>query len=749
MSRTLLRCVCVFLMVGALSVGHAQDSQSQPSANSQSRPSPSSPPPQQQASGNTPSPPQQQSAYTSPSSQQQSASAPPPSSPHSANNDSSIPKTPAGQIWNLKDADINAVINTVSVITGKTFIVDPSVKGNVSLVSQHPMNNDEMYQAFLSMLEALNYVAIPTSAGIKITPAQTANGIPASSASSDKVGGSTPIVQVIPLQHMSAIQLTSSLKKMVPSWGSVNAYTPTNSLIVTGTASSVKQIVAVVKKMESNSTKKVEVVKLEYASAKNTNDVLKSFLQSGLSHGQTTTLAYASDDQTNSILLSGNIHEVEQAKQLLKSVDKPEAMEGSMVVIPLRYINAVDIQPVLANIASGSSELVTGDMPTTSDFVSTSSGTDDSSSTSSSGSGVYGNTSSTSSGSSATAIRSSGSSQGMSSSGSQSFSDTVSIQAITATNSIAIHAPKALMTALTGVLKKLDKRPHQILVQAVIAKVDQTVLNQLGVQWSLLDGDSSSASPVNGDDSNGLYNFVASGGEMGLMSGTNIQALVSAITNNSTTDLLSTPSIMVLDNQIASISDGANIGVESGSYDGGIDGSSTTTTRMNVDLSLQVIPHVIEENNMIKMAIKQADDSINEDGTAYTTTETNPELDTSEIDTTVMVKSGDILVLGGLINNDNRYKKEKVPVLGNIPILGSLFTYNYKKKEKKNLVVFLRPIAIKSNAKAVNLSVDKLDFLNQDMGSDNSLLLKEALGDKAKLIHLPPPRSTTSSQAHG
>lgn len=656
------------------------------------------------------------------------------------------------QIWNLKDADIKAVIETVSVITGKTFIVDPKISGNVTLVSQHPMTSDEMYQAFLSMLEALNYVAIPTSAGVKILPAASASGIPMASKDGN-MNSLTPVVQVIPLHHMSAIQLVSSLRKMVPKWGSVNAYTATNSLIVTGSATSIKQILEVVNQMEKNSTKKAIVVPLEYASAKNTKEVLSALMTSAQSKGQSTTVALAADEQSNSILLSGNIAEVMQAKQLLATIDKPESMQASMSVIPLHYLNAVDIQPVLANIANGSSQLVTGDVPTAADFSSQSISSDG---TSSSGS----SSSSSSSRQSNTVSSMGSSSQGMSSSGDDSFSNSTSIQAIVATNSIVIHAPKSLMTALTSILKKLDKRPNQVLVQAVVAKIDQKVLNEMGVQWSLMSGDDSSATSVNGQD--GTYNMIATG-QMGLMSGTNIQALVTALTSETSTDLLSTPSIMVLDNQMASISDGTNIGVVNTTYDGDNNDSdyypSNSIERMNVDLSLQVIPHVIEENNMIKMDIKQIDDSINEDTASYTTSEENPELDTSEIDTTVMVRSGDILVLGGLINNDNEYKTERVPVLGSIPIIGSLFKYKYKKHDKKNLVVFIRPITIKNDNSATVESMRHLKYLNelqQNLGSDNQQVLQQSFSPSAGqasairgALQLPAPQETAPQLHNG
>ena len=560
---------------------------------------------------------------------------------------------PAKQMWNLQGADIKAVIQTISELTGKNFIIDPRVNGKVTVMSSKPMGVDESYKMFLSMLQVLNYSAIPSKDAVKIVPSSSAKSY-GGELVGHKSSGDEVEVRLLDINNVSAMQLVPVIRPLMQEWGSVNAYTPSNTLILAGMASNISHIVKMVRRMDSDSMSNIEMVTLKHASAKRLVTVINSLMAADKSQGKATNVSISADEENNTILVSGNRYNRVKIKKLIERLDAKQA-HGNLntEVIHLNYLKATELAPLLTKIAHGQMTLKAGKE----------------------GAGtVVGNKS-------------------------------VSIQPEKTTNTLIINAPFSLIQTLKKVIVELDGVPDQVLVEAVIVRVDETLVNKLGIIWGTVKnslGTSTGVVPgTSGINTGGTSDSFTQG--MGFIPGGSIKALLTALSTSTATDILSTPSIVVLNNGEASISNGQSLGVENRQYAGTATGDSstqpfTTLQRQNVALTLKVTPQ-ISPNNTVQLKIDQKDDSLANPSNPGT----NPTVNTSSIKTNVLVNSGDILVLGGLLKHDHLGGASKVPVLGDIPLLGKLFTYNDRSFDKKNLMVFIRPIILhtrKDNAKA-------------------------------------------------
>lgn len=611
--------------------------------------------------------------------------------PNSSNNNA--------QVWNLKNADIRAVIQTISVITGKNFIVDPRVHGTVTLVSQKPMTPSELYQVFLSMLQILQYVAIPSGNVIKIVPAMDGNSLSRQVASDKAPGtGDEIVVRVVPVTHVSATQLVPVLRPLMSQAGSVTAYLPSNSLILAGTASNIKRLVEVVRQMDDSNETQISVVHLHYANAGKIAEIIKQLQAGAAAQGASSNATIAADEEDNSILINANLANQLLMKQLIAQLDQPGAGGDDTRVVRLNYLSAKKLAPILTKVARGMS---------------------------------------------VSAAKAAG--KTATQAGSGSSGGNISVQPEIASNSIIIHAPKAMMSGLLRVIHRLDVKPREVLVEAIIVKVDENLLNKLGIVWGTSDGAVVAAGSTNlasaniGSDNtfamNANHNF-------GFLPDGNLIAILHALKQNTHSEILATPSVVVLDNEKASIDDGENLGVANRSYQG----ASATTTgdptqnivtpfntiqRQDVTLSLQVTPH-ISPNSMIRMSLLQKDDSVAALASLATQPD-NPVFNTSKIKTSVLVKSGDVLVLGGLMNNEQQKTVEKLPVLGDLPIVGHLFRYDTHKIDKTSLMIFIRPVILsKKTANAQTMNRYKY-IRSAQIGAET-----EAVKEAAAMPILPP-----------
>lgn len=620
--------------------------------------------------------------------------------PNAIDPSASLSPNSGKRLWNLQDADILSVISEVSQETGKNFIVDPRVSGKISLVSSKPIKQAEVYQVFLSVLGMLGYSAIPDGNVVKIIPNMESGEQATSVASKAHPGkGEEVVVRVIPLQNVSASQLIPVLRPMLPQWSNVSAYTPGNVLILLGRASNLDRIHSIIDDVDKASTSGIQMIALHHASAAQVASVLNNMQQAARASGESSLVSIAVDERSNSILLGGPKAARLRLRLIISELDAPsKAPSGNTEVIYLRYLEAKTIAPLLNKIAANILGKNTG----------------------------------------SSAAEASASPPGPSQSGAgvaiaKDVSSGANIQAETSTNSIIITAPPTLMQALKAVIAKLDIRPAQVLVEAVIAEIDESNLTSLGIQW----GSVNDAGVVSVTSTGSLLtSFPPFGaGVVGIMPHTQIQAVLSALRNQHGVDILSTPSIMVLDNQKATIEVGQDVPYQDGSYatsnNVGTVTPFNTTKYKAVTLKLDVTPQ-INLGTSVRLKMNLKNDTLQNPLNPGTT----PLINTSKISNTVIVKSDDVLVLGGLISNSNNENINKVPFLGDIPGLGELFTQRVTNQHKKNLMVFIKPIIMQNNSESMMISESKYDMIRRTQANFRQDL--ETIGDKPVPTRLPP-----------
>jgi general secretion pathway protein D len=602
---------------------------------------------------------------------------------------------PSKRLWNLQDADIMSVITEVSQETGKNFVVDPRVSGKISLISSKPLRQGEVYQVFLSVLGLLGYSAIPNGNVVKIVPNMESGEQATSVATKRSPGkGDEVVVRVVPLENISASQLIPVLRPMLPQWSNISAYTPGNVIILLGRASNLDRIYSVIQEVDQASNSSIQIVPLHHASAAQVANVLNNLQTASRAAGESPSVSIAVDERSNSILLGGPKATRLRMRVLLSQLDAPAATaEGNTEVIYLRYLEAKTLAPLLSKVAAN--------------ILGKNSGTDTSVSTSSS-SGSSSTTKSTD-----TTINS------------------PNIQPEPNTNAVIITAPPALMQALKAVIAKLDIRPAQVLVEAVIAQVDESNLTSLGIQWGSVtpEGDVETATGT----TTSFPNLGA--GILGVMPHVQIKAVLSLLRNQNGVDILSTPSIMVLDNQKATIEIGQDVPFQSGSYASTANAQTatpfTTNTYKPVTLKLDVTPQInLGTSVRLKIALKN-DTLQNPQNPGLT-----PLVNTSSIKNAVIINTDDVLVLGGLISNANNENVNKVPILGDLPIIGTVFQQKTKSQQKKNLMVFIKPIIVESANDSMMITEMKYGAIRSTQANFREDL--QTIGDRPLATRLPP-----------
>lgn len=578
------------------------------------------------------------------------------------------------RIWNLQDADILSVINEVSQETGKNFIVDPRISGKITLVSSKPLRKQEVYQVFLSVLGMLGYSAIPSGNVVKIVPNMESGELATKVATEGRPGrGDEVVVRVIPLRNVSATQLIQVLRPLLPQWSNISAYTPGNVLILLGRANNLERIMRVVYEVDRASSNGIQMIRLRHASAIQLSNVLNNLQNAARANGESAGVSIAVDERTNSILIGGPKAMRLRMSVLICQLDEPASNTGNTEVVYLRYLEAKTFAPILARIAQNIN------------------GKD------SNASGQYD-----------TSISITASATMSKASAKESVISSSNIQAEPSTNAIIITAPPALMIAIKSVIAKLDIRPASVLVEAIIAQIEESDLRSLGIQWGAVVTQGPSPLPQGAS----ITDFAPFGaGIVGILHPrTPIRAVLSMLENMNGVDILSTPSIVVLDNQKAYIEVGQDVPYQTGSY--------TTPTATNtsqtlqpfntfqskpVTLRLDITPQ-INLCDSVRLHIKLKNDTLQNPQNPGNT----PIINTNKIENTVLIRSEDVLVVGGLISNLNNENINKVPILGDVPLLGPLlFQQKTRTVTKKNLVVFIKPIIMHNSEDAMVISEAK------------------------------------------
>lgn len=571
-----------------------------------------------------------------------------------------------GRIWNLQDADILSVINEVSSETGKNFIVDPRVNGKISLVSSKALPRDQVYPVFLSVLSMLGFSAIPTGTVVKIVPtAESLENATRVVSNKNLPQGDEVVVRVVPLDNINATQLIPVLRPLLPQWSNIAAYTPANILLLSGRASNLERILVIIREIDRVSNNRIEVIPLKYASASQIANVLNNLQNAARMSGDSNTVSIATDERSNSILLGGNKVARLKMRILLAQLDAPsQTPEGNTEVVYLRYQEAKTLAPILSKIAQN----ILGK------------GTD-------AASAVVASTNTTSTNSSKEATL-------------------TNIQADQATNSVIITASPALMQALRHVIAKLDIRPAQVLVEAIIAEIDETNLQTLGIRWG-----SNLSINSTGTAAGNIFNQ----DNYGIIPQTSVQAILTALQNQVNANILSTPSVVVLDNREAVIEVGEQINQQTGSYATSNNVSTvspyTTNQYKDITLKLKVKPQ-INLGEAVRLNLDLKNDSLVDPASA--SSQTNPPINTNKITNSVIVNTGDVLVLGGLMSDNHSETLHKVPILGDIPLIGKVFQNKTNSITKRNLVLFIKPSIIRTPLESSHITENKYETVRQD-----------------------------------
>ncbi|WP_417068273.1 type II secretion system secretin GspD [Niveibacterium terrae] len=597
---------------------------------------------------------------------------------------------------NFVNADIDAVIRAIGKITGKNFIVDPRVKGTLNITTQQPVPKALTYQILLSSLRMQGFTAVEGHGVIKILPEVDAklHGVKVGK-NKLMAGGDRIVTEIFTIRNESAAQLVPVVRPLVSPNNTVTAYAGNNTLVVTDYAENVARIRQVINSIDVPQGG-IRIIPVQHASALDlANTINKLVADSGSGAAGagdgSQRIAVQADTHTNSLLVrSDNPSKLAMVRSLVSNLDQPGAA-GNIRVIYLKNAEATKVAQTLRAVISGDSSAISS--PTSSGLSSSAS---TSSSTTSSSSGSLGSSSSS-------ALPSSSSSSG---SGSGSSSGGGMIQADATSNALIITAPEPIYNNLRKVIDMLDRRRAQVLVEALIVETTSKNATEMGIQWMAgnatngLYGGTSFGSTSEGTNilgvatspttlANGM-NVLVSAGSL-TINGTkilNLNMLAHFLQNSSKNNILSTPTIVTMDNEEAKILIGQNVPFVTGSYTTSSSTTSnpfTTVERKDVGLTLKLKPQ-ISEGGSVKLIISQESSSV-----ASTSATLGPTTNKRSIDSTVLIDDGSIIALGGLIEDTVTGSVEKVPFFGDLPVLGSLFRYDSRSHSKTNMVVFLRP----------------------------------------------------------
>jgi len=640
---------------------------------------------------------------------------------------------------NLKNTDINSLIATVSKQTGRNFVVDPRVKAKVTVISTDPVSADGLYEVFLSVLQVHGYSAVPAGDLIKIVPDVTAKQGPVPILGEDSNPSDQLVTQVIAVVNVPAAQLVPILRPMVPQQGHLAAYAATNSLIVTDRASNIQRLMEIIRRIDRPDNEEIEVVRLNHAAASEIVGTLNSLQSNNVGGPQGPgAIQLVADDRTNSVLISGDRAARVRVRGLIAHLDTPIESGGNTRVVYLKFANAEDMVTILQGVSQGQAAVGA----TTTDSGGASNVTPPVQPTPQ-GQQPANNVAQRPQNNAVTPR-----------SAAETGESSVDIQADPNTNALIITAPPDEMQNILAVVRQLDIRRAQVLVEAVIAEITEDNTREFGINF-LLDGTDSDApvgfSNLGGgtDGALGIAGALESGlPPASLGAGLSLALgrfgsgeidfgfLVRAIASDADNNILSTPSIVTLDNEEAEIIVGENVPFVTGQQlSTNNDNPFQTVERQDIGLTLKVKPQ-INDGNTIKMELEQEVSSVNP--TAVTGA---ADITTSKrsIKTTVLVDDGQTLVLGGLIDDQISDVEEKVPLLGDIPVLGRLFRFRTTTKTKQNLMIFLHPVILRDNDSATQLSNSKYNSLRSrqrffQQQKNNSVIKEEQELPELKLI---------------
>ncbi len=596
---------------------------------------------------------------------------------------------------NLKETDIQELIKFVSEVTGTTIVVDPAVKGKVKVISSKPVSRDELYDLFLSILDVHGYTAVRSGGVVRVIQSKDARSAPVGVR--DDSGEAPPdayVTQVIRLDNISAAKLIPVLRPLVPQQAHMAAYAPSNAIIISDITSNIDRIRDIIQRMDRSAVQETDIVRLKYAVAESVVTMLERLSKAEAQQGDPEKeVVLVADARTNSVLITGDELSRARLRRLVQHLDTPLEQSGNVKVVYLEYAQATEIAEVLTRVMQNIDRLAEGE---------------------------------------GKSPRNAGG---------------ATIEADEGTNALIITADTDEMAALEAVIQRLDIRRAQVLVEAIIVEMELTDGQDLGLQWLFINDNGSFGSNINANDArarriadailpgdgddgatqNGEFDLGALAGALAQTPGLSLgwgqvdddltmSVILNALKERSNANILSTPTLLTLDNQEAYITVGQNVPFVTGSFTqaSGGDGAQNpfqTIERENVGITLKVTPHVNEGDSVV-LDIEQEVSSVLAGGSTLTGAS---DIITSERKILTKVLAGDnrIVVLGGLIKDDVQDGQQKVPLLGDIPLLGRLFRSDSASLTKTNLMIFIRPTIIRDNAQLAGATAEKYRYIRE------------------------------------
>ncbi|MGC5704339.1 type II secretion system secretin GspD [Pseudomonas sp. NFXW11] len=569
-----------------------------------------------------------------------------------------LPHEPQQWTLNMKDAELRDLVNEVGQITGKTMILDPRLNGKVTVQSSTAMDQKGIYSLFLSALRSQGYAAMDQGDRVLILPVAEAK----TKAHAKPSGVSEEIVtQVIELHNANASEVVAAVRPLVPADAYLAPSTTANALIVSDSANNVQRVRQVVEELDNAGSRQFNILQLKHAWAADVAKTLSDSLTD--SNGSQGSAKAIGDSRSNRLILVGPAPAREQMQRLALSLDVPKNAGDNTRVRRLNHLDAKKLEDLLSGIGK---RLETG-----------------------------------------------GRGEG------QKQDSPVLVSADESQNALVLMGQPAQLTSFESIIDELDQPRAQVLVEAAIVEVSGDINQALGVQWAAGNGKWAGAANFNSAGlaigtllgaKDGKVPSLPDGAVLGVGS-SNFGALVTALSSDSNNNLLSTPSLLTLDNEQAEILVGQNVPFQTGSYTTDTAGASnpfTTVERKDVGITLKVTPH-INEGNFLRLKVEQESSELAAapPGISASDVITNKR----SVKSTILAKDGQIIVLGGLIKDNVKVQVSKVPLLGDIPWIGKLFSSSKEVNEKTNLMVFLRPTLLRSSGNADKLSTRKYNDL--------------------------------------
>lgn len=597
------------------------------------------------------------------------------------------------QTWtvNFKDSDIQEVIKFIAEATDKTIIIDPKVRGQVKVISEKAVNRGELYALFLSILDVHGFTAVESGGVVRIVPNRDARSlaIPSSDETTRNADPDNYVTQVVQLENISAAKLLPILRVMVPQHGHISAYDPSNAIIITDTRANISRLEDVIAQIDKAAVVSTDIIELRYASADSIVKVLQQLEKPEAQRGNASApVSLVADTRTNAVLVNGDDLQRQRIKALINRLDRPQLANSNVRVVYLKYAKAEQVAKVLNGVLQNLETAQSAEQRANNSVK-------------------------------------------------------ANVQADEDTNAILITAEPDVVQSMMGLVESLDIRRAQVLVEAIIVEIDDSAERELGIEWMYRDDEIGFGSSTNGgsgymgtgnSQSGSLVGNALDGSDSALaglagnLAGipgqlfgfgrlgerTDFFGLLRLLKENNASNILSTPSILTTDNHTASISVGQNVPYQTGSFAGTGSGGSNpgnpfnTFERKDVGILLEVTPHVNDGDTIVMDISQEISSVLPGSGENLTTNQ-------RKINTQAMAASGEIIVLGGLIKDDVKSGERRVPILGDIPVLGNLFKSQTNSKIKTNLMIFIRATVIPDDSMLEGATAEKYRYIRQQM----------------------------------